>query len=113
MQYRKDKYGNDISVLGFGCMRFTKKGSSIDIDKAEKEVMADILNSGLAEDINVYIGDENQKDELKDFSIITFKHKISGKDVGTIGIIGPKRMNYSKVISVMKYINKKLKDKGL
>ena len=40
MQYRKDKYGNDISVLGFGCMRFTKKGSSIDIDKAEKEVMA-------------------------------------------------------------------------
>ena len=79
----------------------------------EKEVMADILNSGLAEDINVYIGDENQKDELKDFSIITFKHKISGKDVGTIGIIGPKRMNYSKVISVMKYINKKLKDKGL
>ena len=79
----------------------------------EKEVMADILNSGLAEDINVYIGDENQKDELKDFSIITFKHKVSGKDVGTIGIIGPKRMNYSKVISVMKYINKKLKDKGL
>ena len=40
MQYRKDKYGNDISVLGYGCMRFTKKGASIDIDKAEKEVMA-------------------------------------------------------------------------
>lgn len=40
MQYRKDKYGNDISILGFGCMRFTKKGNSIDIDKAEKEIMA-------------------------------------------------------------------------
>ena len=40
MEYRKDKYGRDLSVLGFGCMRFTKKGASIDIDKAESEIMA-------------------------------------------------------------------------
>ncbi|MCR5203166.1 MAG: aldo/keto reductase [Lachnospiraceae bacterium] len=39
MQYRKDKYGNDLSILGYGCMRFTKKGNSIDIDKAEKEIL--------------------------------------------------------------------------
>ena len=75
-----------------------------------KEVVADMLNSGFAEDINVYIGEENEKEELKDFSIVTFKHKVNGKDLGTIGIIGPKRMDYSKVISVMKYINKKLKE---
>ena len=80
---------------------------------AEKDLMKDILNSGFAKDINVYIGDENEKQELKDFSIITFKHKVGDKDLGTIGIIGPKRMDYSKVISVMKYINKKLKDKGI
>ena len=40
MQYRKDKSGNDLSVLGFGCMRFTKKGGGIDLDKAERELMA-------------------------------------------------------------------------
>ena len=40
MQYRVDKYGNELSVLGYGCMRFTRKGSGIDIDKAEKEIMA-------------------------------------------------------------------------
>lgn len=73
-----------------------------------KELMADMLNSGFAKDINVYIGEENEKDELKDFSIVTFKHKVGNKDLGTIGIIGPKRMDYSKVISVMKYISKKL-----
>lgn len=39
MQYRLDKHGNKLSILGFGCMRFTKKGSGIDIDKAEKEIM--------------------------------------------------------------------------
>lgn len=75
-----------------------------------KEVVTDMLNSGFAEDINIYIGEENEKEELKDFSVVTFKHKVNGKDLGTIGIIGPKRMDYSKVVSVMKYINKKLKD---
>ena len=75
-----------------------------------KELVSDMLNSGFADDIHVYIGEENQKEELKDFSVVTFKHKVNGKDAGTIGIIGPKRMDYSKVISVMKYINKKLKE---
>ncbi len=76
-----------------------------------KEMMLDLLNSGFADDINVYIGDENENKELKDFSIITFKHKYKDKDIGTIGIIGPRRMDYSKVISVMKYISKKLNEK--
>ena len=40
MQYRKDKYGNPISVLGYGCMRFTQKAGRIDIDKAEREILA-------------------------------------------------------------------------
>lgn len=75
-----------------------------------KELVSDMLNSGFADDIHVYIGEENQKEELKDFSVVTFKHKVNGKEAGTIGIIGPKRMDYSKVISVMKYINKKLKE---
>ena len=79
----------------------------------EKDLMADMLDSGFAKDINVYIGDENEKEELKDFSIVTFKHKVGNKDLGTIGIIGPKRMNYSKVISVMKYISKKLNEKDM
>ena len=39
MQYRKDKYGNDISLLGYGCMRFTKKGRGIDLAKANREIM--------------------------------------------------------------------------
>ena len=39
MQYRNDRNGKPISLLGYGCMRFTKKGGSIDVDKAEAEVM--------------------------------------------------------------------------
>lgn len=74
----------------------------------QKEIVADLLNTGFANDINVYIGNENENEKLKDFSIVTFKHRYKNKDLGTIGIIGPTRMDYSKVISVMKYISKKL-----
>lgn len=39
MKYRKDRYGKDISQLGFGCMRFPRKGGSIDYDATEKLLM--------------------------------------------------------------------------
>ena len=75
-----------------------------------KDLVADVLNAGVADDINIYIGEESEMEELKNFSIVTFNHLLEGKDIGTIGIIGPTRMDYSKVISVLKYISKKLND---
>ncbi len=39
MRYRKDRDGNPISQLGYGCMRFSKKGNAIDYEKAEKEIL--------------------------------------------------------------------------
>ena len=39
MQYRSDRNGNQLSILGFGCMRFTRSGGGIDAAKAEKELM--------------------------------------------------------------------------
>lgn len=42
MQYRKDQKGTDLSVLGYGCMRFTKKYGKIMFEKAEREVMTAI-----------------------------------------------------------------------
>ena len=39
MQYRTDKNGNRLSVLGFGCMRFAQKGRSIDIAETERQIM--------------------------------------------------------------------------
>lgn len=39
MQYRSDRKGTQLSVLGYGCLRFTKKNGKIDLDKAEAEIM--------------------------------------------------------------------------
>ena len=46
MQYRNDRYGNKLSILGYGCMRFSQKGGKIDMEKAEKEIMA-AYNAGV------------------------------------------------------------------
>lgn len=65
MQYRKDKYGNEISVLGYGCMRFTKNGNRTDIDKAEKEVMAAVAAGvNYFDTAYVYAGNEAAVGEI-------------------------------------------------
>lgn len=46
MKYRQDKYGNKLSVLGFGCMRFSKKMGRINMDEAERQIMT-AYNSGV------------------------------------------------------------------
>ncbi len=39
MQYRSDRKGTELSMLGYGCLRFTKKNGKIDLHKAEEEIM--------------------------------------------------------------------------
>lgn len=60
MNYRIDKYGNKISVLGYGCMRFSQSGGKIDLDKAEKEIM-EAYNAGVNyyDTAYVYSGNED------------------------------------------------------
>ncbi len=59
MQYRKDRKGNKISALGYGCMRFTKKGGNVDLEKAEREVLAAIeAGVNYLDTAYVYAGNE-------------------------------------------------------
>ena len=80
MQYRQDKSGERLSVLGFGCMRFTKKGGGIDLDKAEREIMA-----AYAAGVNyfdtayVYSGSEAAVGEIFERNRIREKIKIATK----------------------------------
>ncbi|MBQ9660974.1 MAG: aldo/keto reductase [Bacteroidales bacterium] len=39
MQYRPDRHGDPLSILGYGCMRFSRKGAAIDMEKAEREIL--------------------------------------------------------------------------
>ncbi len=80
MQYRNDKYGTPLSMLGYGCMRFTKKGNAIDIDKAEKEIMA-AYNAGVNyyDTAYIYAGSEAAIGEIFERNHIREKIKIATK----------------------------------
>lgn len=53
MNYRKDKYGNDLSVLGFGCMRFQQKLGRIDMEEAEREILPTVWQARPAGSLSI------------------------------------------------------------
>ncbi len=61
-------------------------------------------------ELTISIGHENEYESLKDTSVITATYTIGGKNVGSFGIIGPTRMDYSRVIAIMHQISKALED---
>ena len=65
MQYREDKYGNKLSVLGFGCMRFKKKMGRINMSDAERQVM-NAFNNGVNyfDTAFIYPGSESALGEI-------------------------------------------------
>ena len=72
----------------------------------EKRLLADLLErTQLAEGIRVFIGAESAIDELSDFTIVAMNYGVEGdsKPLGTLGVIGPTRMNYSKVITLVDF----------
>lgn len=80
MQYRKDRHSEDLSVLGYGCMRFTKKGNSIDIDKAEKEILLAIeLGVNYFDTAYLYPGSEAALGKIFERNNIRDKVKIATK----------------------------------
>lgn len=69
----------------------------------DKNVIIHLLDQKqIATDINVIIGEEISESKMKNCSIITARYKI-GQIKGTLGIIGPKRMNYSYLIPLVEY----------
>lgn len=60
--------------------------------------------------IQVYIGNETPVQNMKDCSVVTMTYDIGDGVQGTIGIIGPKRMDYEKVVENLKTVKKQLDD---
>ena len=80
MNYREDRHGEKLSLLGYGCMRFTKKGSSIDLDKAEKELMRAIeLGVNYFDTAYIYSGSEVAVGEIFERNHVREKVNIATK----------------------------------
>lgn len=90
------------------------KASELIYTLEEKQLLAELINDSLEGDsdgdIKVYIGKETPVDTMKDCSVVTATYELQDGAKGTIGIIGPKRMDYEKVVSTIKSIKTQLDD---
>ena len=93
------------------------KASQIIGDFEEKKVLGNIVqntlsDSGGKEGIQVYIGDEVPASVkgMEECSVVTTTYDLGGGMKGTIGIVGPKRMDYDKVVDALKTVMHQLED---
>lgn len=78
----------------------------------EKEMLTNLISTSLEEsekkEIQVYIGNETPVQTMKDCSVVTATYELGDGVKGTIGIIGPKRMDYEKVVESLKTLKNQL-----
>lgn len=100
---------NDVSFVGrTKILNQPEFGSVEKIKKIFTKLDDENLLNNIEEDdkdINIYIGNESNVDE--DVTVIKTKYK-TGDEEGTIAIIGPKRMEYAKVVSLLNYIKENI-----
>lgn len=75
----------------------------------EEKVLKDLLQGGEDSGLKVTIGFENKFTGIQDCSMVQATYRLNGQIVGTMAVLGPTRMEYGKVISVMDYLHKYLK----
>ena len=76
----------------------------------KKEIINELFNDINGEGIFIKIGDENKTPELDECSVITTAYHYRSNDLGKIVVIGPKRMDYRGIISVVEYTRNTLSD---
>lgn len=105
-----DSLNNDDEVFLEGASNIFNYPEFKDIEKArefmilldDENNLKTLLKNG--SDISICIGQENLKEEAKDCSIVSANYGINGKSLGKIALIGPTRMPYSKVVTVLSKI---------
>ena len=75
----------------------------------DKQILARLLSTAFANPgVTVIIGSENTIDEMKDCSFVGKQYTIGGRPVGSIGVIGPTRMDYKKSVAAVKFMSSNL-----
>ena len=110
-------YSDTSEVYHDGVSNILNLPEYSDINKArnflnimeERELLFKVLND-VRGDVNVSIGSENKLEQFKECSLITATYKVNDKTIGSVGIIGPTRMEYSKAIAIVECMTKNLSE---
>ena len=85
-----------------------------DVDKARnflavlesRDTLRRVMGAGQGMEITIRIGPENGVPELEDCSVLTASYRMGDQSTGTLGIIGPTRMNYGRVVTVLGFMGR-------
>jgi len=100
---------DDVQIYTSGVKKILSFPEFSDVEKAkamfqaleEKELLITLMGKNNSEKIQIVIGSENHLALLEDCSVIRANYNVGGQNFGSIGIIGPKRMDYSQAVSVL------------
>jgi len=114
------KDGDNVEIYTSGANNIFKYPELADNQRAselittfeEKQLLHELVQDTLTDEsgtgIQVYIGNETPVKTMKDCSVVTATYELEEGMKGTIGIIGPRRMDYDKVISTLKTLKNQL-----
>lgn len=89
------------NILAFPEFSDIQRAKSLFQTLEQKDVLMALLKEQKDDDMQIMIGSENTLQSIKDCSVITTTYKMGDGTRGTIGILGPTRMDYSQVVSVL------------
>lgn len=100
----------------FGTSKLLDYPEYSDVDKARallnslerKESFTNTLNGASNLEFSITIGSENNDPIINDCSVVTATYRVGGEQVGSLGVIGPTRMDYSRVLALLDYFGKSL-----
>lgn len=102
------------NILKYPELSDKEKASELIYTLEEKKMLTDLIQDKMDEEetrgIQVYIGDETPIETMKDCSVVTATYEVEEGVYGKVGIIGPKRMDYERVVSTLQNLMCQLDD---
>ena len=102
--------GGSANLLGYPEYSDVNKARNFLAVLESKDTIRRVLARDGSMEVTIRIGPENQVPALNDCSIVTASYRVGDHSNGTLGIIGPTRMNYNRVISVLDFMGRALSD---
>jgi heat-inducible transcriptional repressor len=102
------------NILKYPELSDSEKASEILYTFEEKKQLTQLIGDRISEEenrgIQVYIGDETPVESMKDCAVVTATYEIEEGVYGKVGIVGPKRMDYEKVVATLQNLMTQLDD---
>ena len=100
--------GGFFNILNHPEFRSIEKVKTLVSLLEQESLLVNLLSQVSQPGVNVRIGGEMSCHEIQDCSIVTATYEVGGQPVGSLGILGPVRMDYARVISVLEYTTRNL-----